>query len=82
MEDQKNNKNISEFEIDELIVKVYNNIASWHNDDGSSSGLKMISVDIINTISNSVFDHLGIPYNGDVKINKDLLKQAKNNIEK
>lgn len=72
----KNSKNINEFEIDDLVVSIYNQIASWNNDDSTSSGLKQVSFDIINEVSKAVFKHLDIPYNGEIKLDKEMRKEV------
>ena len=63
-------KNITVFDIDELLKETYNKIAAWHNDDMSKPGLKNLSLELIEDIAGATFKHLGIPHRG-VSIFKD-----------
>jgi hypothetical protein len=74
--DKENEKKLNEFEIDDLVLSIYNQIATWHNEDSSSPGLKHLTFDIINEVSGAVFNHLEIPYSGEVKIDDDAKKDA------
>jgi hypothetical protein len=38
----KQKQEINEIEINDLFLKTYNRIAKWHNEDGTSQGLKTI----------------------------------------
>jgi len=42
--------NKKKFNMDDAILKVYNKIAIWHNDDSSKEGLKVISQEIIEDV--------------------------------
>ena len=70
------NKKINEFDIDKLVVSVYNQIAGWHNDNGSTAELKQLSFDMITEIVGKFCEHLDIPYNGEIKIDGELKKEA------
>jgi hypothetical protein len=69
-------KKITEFTIDELILKTYKDIANWHNEDATGAGLKLLTFDIINEVTGAVFKHLDIPYNGEIKLDKETKKIA------
>lgn len=73
---EKKQKNINEFEIDDLVLSTYKQIADWHNDDGTQSGLKQVSFDLINNIAKAVFRHLDIPYNGEVRLDKEMRSEV------
>lgn len=57
------------FEIDQLVKEVYNIIGEWHNDDGSSPGLKQLSLELVEKIAGAAFEHVG---------KKSVLKVEKN----
>lgn len=50
-------------EIHDLIVKVYNSIALWHNQDGTPEqkqiDLKLVSQEIVSTVLNDAFVQIG-----------------------
>lgn len=48
------------FEIDTLVKEIYNNIAQWHNDDGSAVGLKQLSLQVVETITKAALNHVGL----------------------
>lgn len=48
------------FEIDALVKDTYNLIATWHNDDGSSAGLKQLSLDLVHKITEAALQHVGL----------------------
>ena len=70
------NKKLNEFDIDDLMVSIYNQIAEWHNDDGTAPGLKQISFSVINEVAAASFKHLNIPYNGEIKLDRETMKVA------
>ena len=53
-------KNLNEIEIDDLIKSVYTRIAEWHNDDSSQTGLKYVTLEIIQECTNNTLKQLGI----------------------
>jgi hypothetical protein len=70
------NKKINEFEIDKLVVSIFNKIAQWNNKDylnniEKSNELKQLSFDVISEVSKAAFEHLGIPYNGEIEMDKE-----------
>jgi len=76
MKKKKINKKLNEFGIDDLLVSTVNQIVNWHNDDATLSGCKQLSFDLINEVSGAVFKHLEIPYNGEVKLDKDMKNEV------
>ena len=80
MEKDNLKKNIQEFEINNIVIDTYNKIANWHNDDPNKISLKFLSLDIVENIAGSVFKHLGLEYNSELKLDektKEELKKAK-----
>lgn len=69
-------KNLNEFTIDALVIKTFNDIASWHNDDTSAPGLKQLTLDIINNVAGEVCKHFDIPYTGEIKLDQEAKKEA------
>lgn len=57
-------KDISVFQINDLMRETYNKIAKWHNDDAGGTALKILSTELIEDIAGAAFTHLGIPYKG------------------
>ena len=59
---ETDNKKIP-IEIHDLIVKVYNSIAIWHNQDGTPEqkqiDLKLVSQEIVSTVLNDAFVQIG-----------------------
>lgn len=79
-----NNKNIQEFEIDKLVIDTHNKIATWHNGDANNLSLKFLSFDIVEKIAGAVFEHLGLDYNQELKLDdeaKEKLKEAKKELQ-
>ena len=74
--EKKKEKNLSEINIDKIIVEVYNKIAEWHNDDGSSPGLKQLSFDVIKDVTDLVCEHFEVPFGGEIKIDENLKGEA------
>jgi len=54
----------------------YNKIAEWHNDDGSSPGLKQLSFDVVKDVTDLVCEHFEIPFNSEIKIDELLKGEA------
>lgn len=72
------NEKINEIEIDDLIKEVYNKIASWHNDDPSQAGLKHLSIEIIQSVTNQNLKHFGIDATTEVKLDEETKQEAIN----
>jgi hypothetical protein len=71
---------LKEFHTDELIKTTYKKIAEWHNDNPTSSGLKFLTLDIIEDIAGQVFSHFGLTYSSELKLDDEI--RAKLEIEK
>ena len=85
---EKNNettKDISTFDITNLMKETYNKIAKWHNDcigeAELKAGLKILSTELIEDIAGAAFTHLGIPYKG-ARIQMDENTRKKVEVEK
>lgn len=66
----KNEIDLSNFAIDELVKTTYSKIVEWHNSDASAPGLKWLSIELIEDICGATFKHLGIPYTPTIKVDK------------
>jgi hypothetical protein len=53
-------KDITVFEVDVLVKEVYDSIALWHNDNPNKESLKILSLELVEKISSSAFQHLGL----------------------
>lgn len=70
-------KNLNEIEIDDLIKSVYTRIAEWHNDDSSQTGLKYVTLEIIQECTNNTLKQLGMnEITTDVKLDKETRNEA------
>ena len=76
------NKDLSIFQINDLMKDTYNKIAKWHNDDASSDGLKSLSIELIEDIAGAAYTHVGIPYQEGTKIRMDEETRKKVEAEK
>ncbi len=75
-------KDISVFQINDIMINTHNKIAKWHNDDASSAGLKSLSIELIEEIAGAAFSHLGVPYQEGTKIQMDEETRKKVEAEK
>lgn len=48
------------FNMDNAILKTYNKIAIWHNDDATKEGLKVISQEIIEDLLNEALSEIEV----------------------
>ena len=77
---EEQQRNLKEFEIDELIRSTYKKIAEWHNDSPSTVGLKHLSIDLIEDIAGKAFGHLGLTYDPALNLDektKELLEKER-----
>lgn len=68
-------KKIEEFEINSLVVKIHNKIAQWHNEEPNNTSLKLMSLEIVEDIAGSVFNHLGLEYTQGFKMDEETQKK-------
>lgn len=84
--EESKDKNLNEFEIDELIKSTYNKIAVWHNGNPDNLSLKHLTLELIEDIAGEVFNHFGLTYDSGLKMDKEAKSKIdefkkENNIE-
>ncbi len=72
---ENNQEKINEFEINSLVITVHNKIAKWHNDNPNTTDLKFLSLELVEEIAGSVFNHLGLKYNKGFDMDKETKKK-------
>lgn len=75
IKESQSEKKLSEMDIQDLVVKTYNKVAIWHNDDSSKAGLKLLSCEIVEEIAGAVFNHFGLTYTSEIKMDTILKKK-------
>lgn len=72
---ESNQEKINEFEINALVVSAHNKIAKWHNDNPNTTGLKFLSLELVEEIAGAVFEHLGLKYDKGFDMDKETKKK-------
>lgn len=65
-------KNLNEFEINELVKETYTKIAEWHNDEPNKTSLKFLSIELVEDIAGKVFEHFGLTYTSSLKMDESI----------
>jgi len=70
-------RKLNEINIDDLIKNIYNKIATWHNDDTTSAGLKHLTFEIIQDCTNNTLRQIGLSdITTDIKLDKETRDEA------
>lgn len=70
--------NITEFEVDALVLSSFNKIARWHNEDPTRTALKQLSLELVEDIAGSVIEHFGLTYNFAIAMDDKLRTEVNN----
>ncbi len=70
--------NITEFEVDALVLSSFNKIARWHNEDPTRTALKQLSLELVEDIAGAVIEHFGLTYNFAIAMDDKLRSEVDN----
>lgn len=63
--------------MDNAILKTYNKIAIWHNDDSTKEGLKVLSQEIVEDLLNEALSGLEVQTNVGIEAPGEAAQEAK-----
>ena len=69
-------KNISEFDINDIVKLTYTRIAEWHNNEANTVSLKHLSLDLVEDIAGRAFKHLGLNYTPAIWMDEETKKKV------
>lgn len=71
---ESSNQKVS-FDINELVKNTYNKIAEWHNDNGTPSGLRHVSFEIVSEVIEEAYRHLDLKVGFDLELDEETRKK-------
>jgi hypothetical protein len=77
---ETNNK--PSFEINHLVRETYNKIAQWHNEEGTSTALHHLSIEIVSDIIKESFKNLDLNVDFAIDMDEETRKKVQEEKEK